>query len=136
LEGRSPGTAGAPAPPPSPVRRDVRPPPPSALRAEASAPPEPAGNGPAAGVDAWSRLLLSLESEARTLGELLRARARLESLTSARAVLRLAGVRDEERAILTDARNVRVVSAALARVLGRKVEVEIAAASGDPPPKA
>jgi len=128
--------ASGPAPSPVPALR----PDPGPRNARAPAPAAPvaprtdAGAAPPVG-DAWARLLGALETEARTLGELLRARGRLESLTSARAVVRLAGVRDEERAILADARNVRVVASALAKVLGRKVEVEIAGAPSEAPPK-
>jgi len=87
--------------------------------------PPVAAAAPASETDTWKRVLAHLDTEARTLGEILRARGRLESCASGRAVVRLAALREEERAIVSEARNARVVSAAMSKVLGQPVEVEI-----------
>ena len=59
------------------------------------------------------------------MGEILRAHGRLESCDAARAIVRLGGMREEERAIVTESRNARLVSAALSKLLGRKIEVQL-----------
>jgi hypothetical protein len=62
------------------------------------------------------------------MGEILRARGKLESCEGARAVVRVDGLREEERPLVAEVRNARLVSAALSKLLGRKVEVALLAA--------
>ncbi len=83
----------------------------------------PAQTAPTGIAEIWNRLLASLDADARTMGEILRAHGRLESCDAGRAVVRLSGMREDERAVVTESRNGRSVSAALSNVLGRKVEV-------------
>jgi DNA polymerase-3 subunit gamma/tau len=108
-------SAGAAAPA-APALRELLP--------RASPGPAPGGSS----ADLWTRLLATLDSEARTMGEILRARGRLESSDGERAVVRFEGLREEERALVAEARNARLVSAAMSKLLGRKVEVALLAA--------
>jgi DNA polymerase-3 subunit gamma/tau len=114
------GSAGAAALREVPVRKIATP----GADPGATAPaPAPAPTGPVGIGETWNRLLASLDVDARTLGEILRAHGRLETCDAGRAVVRLGGMREDERAVVTESRNTRLVSAALSKLLGRKIEV-------------
>jgi DNA polymerase-3 subunit gamma/tau len=103
----------------------------------ARAPTAPPARAPgrSGGSDEWSALLAALESEARTLGDVLRARGRLEAREPGRATIRLTGLREDERAILAEPRNARIVSAALSRIAGERTEAAFAFAEVNAPKK-
>src|SRR6185295_12135176 len=104
-------TASAPAPAPPPPRANA-----SANPSASEAPSAP---------DIWKSLLAALDTDARTLADILRARGKLESCANGRAIVRLAGLKDDERAIVAESRNARAVSAALTKVCGRAVEAQL-----------
>jgi len=85
----------------------------------------PSASEPASAPDVWKSLLAALDADARTLADILRARGKLESCAGGRAIVRLAGLKDDERAIVAESRNARAVSAALTRVCGRPVEAQL-----------
>jgi DNA polymerase-3 subunit gamma/tau len=101
------------------------------VAAAAPAPPRPVPSAPAtpseslSTADVWNRLLAALDAEARTLADILRARGKLESCADGRALVRLTGLKDDERAIVAENRNTRVVSAALTKLCGRPVEAQL-----------
>jgi len=85
--------------------------------------------------DLWQKLVAKLESEARSMGEILRARGKLESVSGGRATIRLTGLRPDEQALLGEARNARKVSAAATELLGEACEVRLeVAGSASPAP--
>jgi DNA polymerase-3 subunit gamma/tau len=75
--------------------------------------------------DTWDRLLAALDGEVRTIGEILRAHGRLEGPASGRAVIRLSGLRQDERALVCEPRNTRIVSVALTKIFGHPVEASL-----------
>ena len=75
--------------------------------------------------DLWQKLVAKLESEARSMGEILRARGKLESCSGGRATIRLTGLRPDEQALVGEARNARKVSAAATELLGEACEVRL-----------
>jgi len=124
----APSATAAPAPAAPPSRAA-----PSLPRAPAAPPARAPGRS--GGSDEWSALLAALESEARTLGDVLRARGRLEAREPGRATIRLTGLREDERAILAEPRNARIVSAALSRIAGERTEAAFAFAEVNAPKK-
>jgi DNA polymerase-3 subunit gamma/tau len=104
-----------------PARADPRPATASTRPAEPTARPAMAGSRE----EEWPRLLLLLETEARTLGEILRARGKLEAGDRATATIRLSGLRPEERAIVDEPRNARIVSGAFTRIRGEACEAAL-----------
>jgi hypothetical protein len=106
--------ASAPAPAPAKPRA-----------AEAPAPPPRS--------EEWPALLAAVESEARTLGEILRARGRLENRGPGVATIRLTGLREEERAIVAEPRNARLVSAALSKIAGEPCQASLILADAAAP---
>ena len=128
LESRLAGGAAAPTTAARPASST-----PAAPRPPATAPTAPAAPAaPAARSDEWSRLLEALEAEARSVGEILRARGKLEGRTGGVATIRLAGLRDEERAILAEPRNARIVSTVLSRIVGSPCEASLVHAEAGP----
>ncbi|HZO08527.1 MAG TPA: DNA polymerase III subunit gamma/tau [Myxococcota bacterium] len=108
---------------------------PAAAPARPRPPPPPAAApaAPPARSEEWPRLLEVLEAEARTIGEILRARGKLESRGPGAATIRLTGLRDEERAIVAEPRNARIVSAALSRIVGSPCEASLVVADAGAP---
>lgn len=104
---------------------------PAQPRAAAVARPGPAS--PSARSEEWQSLLEALEAEARTIGEILRARGKLESRGPGVATIRLTGLREEERAIMAEPRNARIVSAALSKLAGAPCEASLVFAEASSP---
>lgn len=114
----------------------ARPPAPAALQAPAKprvAEIVPAPAAPSTRSEEWPALLGMLEGEARTLGEILRARGKLESRGPGVATIRLAGLREEERAIVAEPRNARLVSSALSKILGAPCHASLVFGEAGPP---
>jgi DNA polymerase-3 subunit gamma/tau len=110
------GVARAPVAPSSPPAPQVP--------APRDAPKPAAAREPTLG-DLWQKLVGKLESEARSMGEILRSRGKLESVSGGRATIRLTGLRPDEQALVGEARNARKVSAAATEVLGEACEVRL-----------
>ncbi len=114
----SPAASQAPAPREAPKPVLAREPSPSPRE------PSPSPREPSLG-DLWQKLVGKLESEARSMGEILRSRGKLESLSGGRATIRLTGLRPDEQALVGEVRNARKVSAAATEVLGEACEVRL-----------
>ncbi|MFN0009828.1 MAG: hypothetical protein ACKVXR_18185, partial [Planctomycetota bacterium] len=95
----------------------------------------PAAAAPPARSEEWPALLGMLEAEARTLGEILRAKGKLESRGPGAATIRLAALREDERAIVAEPRNARLVSSALSRIVGAPCQASLVIGEAGGPPK-
>jgi DNA polymerase-3 subunit gamma/tau len=116
---------GARAPTAAPARSEPAlaplPAPPSMTPRAAAQPAAPVPAGPN---DTWRAVLSELGSGSTSLAELLRLRGKLAEVGPARVLVRLAGLRSEERVLLVEPRNKKACAQAFARVLGREIEVE------------
>jgi DNA polymerase-3 subunit gamma/tau len=140
LEARLGTSGGAAAPSAAPARSS-----PSATpapgRADRAAAPDPAPAAPASRAlhssvaEAWKALLADLAQRLPSLGEVLERRGRMVELTEERAVVHCEGLREGERALMSDGRNRKRCSQALSALLDRPIEVELvdvaAVPSGD-----
>jgi DNA polymerase-3 subunit gamma/tau len=122
----APTSTRAPAPP-TPLPREIQAP----ARATVAREPSPSIREPSLG-DLWQKLVAKLESEARSMGEILRSRGKLESFSDGRATIRLTGLRPDEQALVGEARNARRVSTAATEVLGEKCEVRLEVSGSQP----
>ncbi len=75
--------------------------------------PRIAGNA-----DAWERFLAALAKDSPSLAEALRARGKLVDLANGRALIQLANLRENERALVFDAQNERKCRNVFSTVLG------------------
>jgi DNA polymerase-3 subunit gamma/tau len=82
--------------------------------------------------EAWNRCLEELRTQFAALSELLKERGRLASIDGTRALVKLGHIGEDERLMISDARNVRACSQALSNVLGRPVEVAFESAAPEP----
>lgn len=141
LEGRLAAGGVALAPPPSaaPAPRADTPPQPQAQEPPREVPrPSPAPAAQAAPArkrssfegtvrssqtEAWSRFLEELQGRAAALAEVIQGQGRLVDLGQEVAVVRFDRLRQADRPLIEDARNQRLCSQVLAKLLGRPMEV-------------
>jgi len=121
LEARLAGDAPA-APAPAPAR----PPAPVPARLpEDDAPPASRTARTSSHADTWAAFLDRLAEKKPALSEIVARRGELVRRAEGRAVVKLTGLRDEERLLLDDARNQRSLSAAFSAAAGTEVELEV-----------
>jgi len=132
--------AASPAPAPRPSAAPAAPapqggsdassaPPARAPRAEAAAPARsrPAFEGAvrSSQAEAWARFLEELADRAPSLARVVGEQGRLVDLGQERAVVRFDRLRQADRPLIQDARNQKLCSAVMGKLLGRPMEVRL-----------
>jgi hypothetical protein len=115
---------------PQPRHADARPAPPRAEPARGTLSP---AASPLAlkhnTAEAWQRFLEELARRTRTVADVLERRGRLVDLGGGRALVKLTGLRDDERLVIAEPRTKKTCSAAFAELFGEPIEVVLEDAS-------
>lgn len=117
----------------------------ASLRGEAHGTEDPSAERPASMTsprvrtnsvaDAWKGFLEELSSKSSSLGDVLTRRGFLERLTEGEAVVKLKGLSEQDRELMSSPRNQRVCSKAFSAALGRQINVIIEDAAAQKPGK-
>jgi DNA polymerase-3 subunit gamma/tau len=127
----APGPASAPAPAPSsgpapsPRPAPANPDPARAATAPARARSAFEGTVRSSQTEAWSRFLEELGARAGALATVLREQGRLVELGQQRAVVRFDRLRQADRPLIRDARNLKLCARVMSELLGREVEIRL-----------
>jgi len=122
-----PSPAGAPAPraPAPPPEPELEPDPGAAPAARRRPRPAYAGALRSSKGEAWKRFLQELGERAASLAELLGRHGRLLELGEGRALVRCEHLRQADRPLIQDPRNLKLCAQVLSDLLGEPVEVQL-----------